>query len=352
MPTILATGGLGFIGSHTSVVFLENGFDVVALDSLVNSSESKFFKINKIINCGSNPNKGSIFFKKGDVRDKEFLRDIFEEFKRSGKPIESVIHFAGLKAVSESIIHPLKYWDMNINCTLSLLSVMEEFHCRNLIFSSSATVYKSEMTLDKKFTEESSLSPINPYGNTKLTIEKILSDLSESKPNSWRIGKLRYFNPVGAHKSGYIGEDPKQTPNNLLPVLLKVVNKEKNLLSIFGKDWPTKDGTCIRDFIHVMDLAEAHFSALQFLLSNDPQNISLNIGTGKGTSVLEFIETFINTNKCSLPYEFADRRAGDSPYSVADNKKALNLLNWRPIRCIKEICEDAWNWNNTNIREG
>ncbi len=345
MSTILATGGLGFIGSHTCTILLEKGKNVLAIDSLENSSESVFFQIQKILSSSNSNNKGKFSFIKGDVRDKDFLREVFIKYKTSGQSIDSVIHFAGLKAVGESVSNPLKYWDININSTLSLLAIMEEFNCRNLIFSSSATVYKPEILLNKKVTEESDLYPINPYGNTKFTIEKILLDLSISRPEKWRIANLRYFNPVGAHYSGLIGENPKDQPNNLLPALIKVLNKEKKELSIFGNDWPTKDGTCIRDFIHVMDLAEAHIAALNFLLINPPQNININIGTGKGTTVLELVETFIEINKCKIPYIFVKRRPGDAPFSVADNSKALKLLEWKPKRSIKEICEDAWKWN-------
>ena len=345
MSTILATGGLGFIGSHTCAVLLEQGANVLAIDSLENSSEKVFSQVKKILNFSTSKKIGKFYFIKGDIRNKDFLRNTFEKYKLSGQDINSVIHFAGLKAVSESIQNPLKYWDVNINSTLSLLTIMEEFRCRNLIFSSSATVYKTKNLFNKKVTEDSDLFPMNPYGNTKLAIEKILSDINFSSPEMWKIANLRYFNPVGAHYSGLIGENPMDQPNNLLPALIKVLNKEKKELSIFGNDWPTDDGTCVRDFIHVMDLAEAHSATLNYLLTNPPQNISINIGTGKGTSVLELVESFIAINKCKIPYVFTERRPGDIPYSVADNSKALKLLSWEPKRTIKDICEDAWRWN-------
>ena len=346
MSTILATGGLGYIGSHTCIALLENGLDVIALDSLENSSKDVFFKVNKILSLIPNKPKGKFSFIKGDIRDKDLLRKIFKKNILSGQKIESVVHFAGLKAVGESVNNPIKYWDTNVYGTLSLLTIMDEFNCRNLIFSGSATVYKPENLLNKKVTEESDLHPINPYGNTKLTIEKILSDIFISNPGSWKIATLRYFNPVGAHISGLIGENPKDKPNNLLPALMKVINKEKKELLIFGKDWPTRDGTCVRDFVHVMDLAEAHAATLKFLIANAPQNISINIGTGEGTTVLELVKKFISTNKCKLPYVFVDRRLGDAPYSVADNSKALRLIDWKPKRSIEDICVDAWRWNN------
>ena len=348
MPTILAAGGLGFIGSHTCAVLLEKGFDVLAIDSLENSVEDVFYQIKKILNFEKSSKKGNFSFKKGDVRDKEFLRKIFEEYKLSGNEIEVVIHFAGLKAVGESVLNPLSYWDVNINTTISLLSVMDEFKCNNLIFSSSATVYQLEILMNKKVTEESILSPINPYGNTKLTIEKILSDVSQSEPKKWRIANLRYFNPVGAHESGLIGENPKDMPNNLLPMLLKVINKEKKELSIFGSDWPTNDGTCVRDFVHVMDLAEAHVATIKFLLNNEPQVINLNIGTGQGTSVLELVKRFSLVNDCKVPYVFCERRSGDISSVVADNNKAITVLNWLPKRSLDEMCEDGWNWMKLN----
>ena len=348
MPTVLATGGLGFIGSHTCSVLLEDGMNVLAVDSLINSDVITFEKVRSISGISADKKKGKFTFKKGDVRDVNFLRGIFNEYILLGEPINSVIHFAGLKAVGESVEDPLKYWDLNLNSTLSLLKVMSEFNCKNLIFSSSATVYKPEILLNKKVTEDSLLFPINPYGNTKFTIEKILSDLSASDPDSWKIANLRYFNPVGAHESGLIGENPKDQPNNLLPALIKVINKEKKELLIFGRDWPTKDGTCVRDFVHVMDLAEAHVAALRFLFSNEPQVININIGTGLGTTVLELVQKFIETNKCILPYKFVERRPGDAPYSVADNSKALSILDWKPKRSIEDICKDSWRWNFSN----
>ena len=342
MATVLATGGLGFIGSHTCINLIRDGFDVLIIDSLVNSKIKTLSNIKEIINIKLLLSKTKIFFKKGDLRDKIWLNSIFTEFVDLGKPIEFVIHFAGLKAVEESISFPLKYWDVNLNATLTLLSVMQDFDCRNLVFSSSATIYKP--LLGEKLTEDSDLAPINAYGNSKLSIEKILFDLHKSNSEKWRIVNLRYFNPVGAHDSSLLGEDPNGKANNIFPKIISVLDKKIEALSIFGRDWPTHDGTCVRDYIHVMDLAESHLAALKFIASNKPQIISLNIGTGRGTSVLELVNEFIKVSKYSLPYNFVDRRTGDAPYSVADNTLALKLLDWVPRKNLTDMCRDTWQW--------
>lgn len=342
MTTVLATGGLGFIGSHTCVALLRDGYDVLIIDSLVNSSLDTLSSIKKIISLEYIGSENQIFFKKGDLRNTLWLEQVFNEFIQISKPIELVIHFAGLKAVEESVISPLKYWDVNLNATLSLLSVMESKDCNTLVFSSSATIYKP--LLNKRLNEESDLGPLNAYGNSKLAIEKILNDLLISNPNKWKIANLRYFNPVGCHDSSLIGENPNVKANNIFPKLISVLEKKIDKLSIFGNDWPTNDGTCVRDYIHVMDLADSHVAALEFLNSNLPQLICLNIGTGKGTSVLELINEFKKVNDCELPYQFVERRKGDAPYSVADNSKALNLLNWKPKKSLQEMCKDTWIW--------
>ena len=342
MSTVLATGGLGFVGSHCCVELINNGFDVCIVDSLINSSEQNLYKIKKILETNKCNNKGKLYFKKGDVKNHQLIDNIFKEFRDINKPILMVLHFAGLKAVEESVKNPLKYWDENVNSAISLLSIMNKNNCKNIVFSSSATIYKP--VNDKKLVESSFKEPINAYGNSKLTIEKILNDLANSEPNKWRIANLRYFNPAGAHESGLIGEDPLKIATNLFPIILDVAIKKKDRLYIFGNDWPTKDGTCIRDYIHIMDLANAHVSAIDFLLKNKPQEISINIGNGKGYSVLEVVNTFMKVNKIKLHFQFEERRKGDPAYVVADNKLALSLLDWKPRKSLEDMCIDSWRW--------
>jgi len=343
LPIILITGGLGFIGSHICLEILESGLDVLVVDSLINSSLDVIKRIEKILNIKNNSKVGKLFFRKGDTRNFEFLDSIFEEFLVSKNPINSVIHLAGLKSVSDSIIDPLNYWDVNVNGTLNLLSVMKKNNCNNIVFSSSATIYKSK--IKAKLDENSELKPINPYGNTKLVIENLLNDLSKSERNKWRIAILRYFNPVGAHSSGQLGEDPIKNLNNLFPSVFDAVQKQFDYLPIYGNDWPTKDGTCIRDFIHIMDLAEAHVLVLNYLIKNEPQNLKLNIGTGKGFTILEVVNTFIKEINLDLKYKYVDRRKGDYPEVVADNSLAKSILKWEPKRNLLDMCIDSWNWN-------
>ncbi len=343
METVLITGGLGYIGSHISFCLIKKGYKVVVLDSLLNSFESSFVNLKSLVDSeGLNSNE-TLFFAKGDVRDKKFLDTIFSTHAKSNKAISSVIHLAGLKSIKKSINNPIEYWDINVLGTLSLLSVMSHYKCYNLIYSSSATVYKPKGF--NMFKENDDLKPNNPYGKTKLAVEEILKDLSHTKSgNNWKIANLRYFNPVGAHHSGIIGENPKGESTNLFPAILNVIKKKEKQLFIFGNDWPTKDGTCIRDFIHVMDLAEAHISALDYLLSNKAQNISLNIGTGLGTTILEVIEKFSEINQTQIPLKFVSKRIGDEAFVVADNSLALKLLNWYPKRNLENMCKDCINF--------
>ena len=344
METVLTTGGLGFVGSHTCINLINAGYNVLIIDTLTNSQSKVLINIEKILfeDKQTNDRKGKIFFEKGDLRNQIWLNNIFEKFKNKNNPIYSVIHFAGLKAVKESVIEPLKYWEWNINTTLSLLFVMKNHNCYNLVFSSSATVY--EPAGEVKIKEDFKKSPINPYGNTKFSIEKILSDLQSSNPETWKIAILRYFNPAGSHESGLIGEDPLCSPTNLFPLIVKTGLKKQSHLSIFGKDWPTPDGTCIRDYIHVTDLAKAHIAALEFLEFNKPQIIYLNIGTGKGHSVLEVVKTFMKVNNVIIPYNIEGRREGDHYYAVANNKLALSLLKWEPLKNLEDMCRDSWNY--------
>ena len=342
MRTILVTGGLGFIGSHTCVSLLENNFNIYIIDSLINGREENLLAINKIINLSKKLSKPFINFVKGDIRDRRSLINIFEKAKIDKNPIEAVIHLAALKSVDKSIKKPLSYWETNVCGTLNLLYAMENYNCKKIVFSSSATIYKP--LVGKLLTEESELAPINPYGTTKLAIEKMLSDIKKDQSNNWRIINLRYFNPVGSHSSGLIGDYPKNKPNNLFPNLLKVASKEYPNLSIYGNDWPTYDGTCIRDYIHIMDLAEAHIAALELILDSKPILLNLNIGTGIGKSVLEIVETFKKVNNCDLKYKFAPKRKGDAAFLVADNKLALSKLKWAPKRDLNDMCRDAWLW--------
>ncbi len=347
MVNILATGGLGFIGSHTCVELLALGHEIIIIDSLINSSEKTLKKIHDVVNFRGISEIGKVIFKKGDIRDKLFLKSVFHEAKINNKNIEAVIHFAGLKSVSQSILSPINYWDVNFSGTINLLKIMNEYSCRKMIFSSSATVYKP---INKLISENSDLKPKNPYGNTKLAIERFLHDIYNSGLNRWAIANLRYFNPVGADSSGLLGEKYSKITNNLFPILIKVANKELNSLPIFGRDWPTKDGTCIRDYIHITDLANAHIAALNLILENKEKYININIGTGRGFSVLEVIEKFKEVNGCDIPFHFSKRRSGDAPYVVADNSLAKTLLRWKTKRSLKEMCLDSWQWEKKNIK--
>ncbi len=340
MSLVLITGGLGFIGSHTCVSLLTKGLDVLIIDSLVNSSKENFINIKNLVKNYDKAQFGKVSFLQGDLRNNKWLDEIFKKQISINNPIDSVIHFAGLKSVEESVLNPTKYWDLNINSTLSLLSSMKKFNCNSIVFSSSATIYKP--IYEGRISENSLKEPMNPYGNTKIAIETILKDLYLSDQKKWKIINLRYFNPVGAHESGKIGEEPVGKASNLFPILGKVISGEIENLSIFGKDWPTKDGTCIRDYIHVMDLSEAHFSALQFLKNNPTQFKSINIGTGQGYTVLEIIEKYSKLNNVKIPYKFTDRRSGDTSCVVADNTLAFELLNWRPQKTIEDCCIDSF----------
>ena len=338
MDTVLVTGGCGYIGSHTCISLLECNYNILLIDSLVNSFDDSFERIKKISLKKGIDHNARIQFLKGDLRDRLWLDYIFNEYIKSKKPIKKVIHFAGLKSIFFSIKDPLEYWDANVNSTLSLLSIMKKYQCYFFIFSSSACVYKPNSNSLLK--ESDSLKPSTPYGRTKLCIEKILSDLFYSD-KKWRIANLRYFNPVGAHNSGLLEENPKGKSSNLFPSILKTIRGEQKKLLVFGNDWPTHDGTCIRDFIHVMDLAEAHIATLNYLENNSPQNISINIGTGKGKSIIQVIKTFKAINGISFNIDFVERRLGDQPFLVADNKLALKLLNWLPKRNLFDMCNDS-----------
>ncbi len=327
---ILVTGGLGYIGSHTVVELLDNNYDVVIIDNLYNAKIETLDKLKKITGK-------DIKFYQDDVCDKEALRKIFKENK-----IDSVIHFAGYKAVGESVSKPLKYYRNNIDSTLSLLEVMEENNCYNIIFSSSATVYGKPKSLP--IYEDFPLSTTNPYGTTKLFIEYILKDLYVSS-DKWNITILRYFNPIGAHKSGLIGEDPKDIPNNLMPYIVKVATGELEILSIFGDDYDTVDGTGVRDYIHVVDLARGHVLAL----NNHNTGVKIyNLGTGKGTSVLELVNAFEKVNNIKVNKKIAPRRPGDIDACFASCDKAYKELGFKAEKNIDEMCLDAYNFVKNN----
>ncbi len=340
MKTILVTGGSGYIGSHTSLSLLLSGFRVIILDSNINSHQNSLKRIMKIGNDKYLDFEERLFFAKGDIRDERLLDNIFKKANLKGINIDAVIHFAGLKSVKESISNPISYWDNNVKGSINLFKAMANNNCNIIVFSSSATVYGKQPI--SPIDENSSLNPINPYGETKVAVEKILENIFKGYRKKWGIINLRYFNPIGSHETGLIGENPLNYPNNIFPLICKVALKEIKKFSIFGNDWPTNDGTCIRDYIHVMDLAEAHLSSLNYLFRNDNEFHNLNIGTGKGTSVLELINIFEESNKCNINYEFTDRRVGDTAIVVADNKLALSILDWKPKRNIKSMCKDGW----------
>ena len=346
MKTILVTGGSGFIGSHTCISLLEKNFRVIVIDSLANSSSLNLDLLSDILNINYLDLSERFFIYKGDTRDKSFLIEIFQKFQQEKKTIDAVIHFAGLKAVNESILRPLEYWSTNVGGTLSLLKIMSQFNCYELVFSSSATVY--DIFFEGLLDEKAPLNPQNPYGRNKLTIEHILNDLYMSQPDLWKIAILRYFNPIGAHFSGKIGEAPMKDASNLFPLISQVAAGKRDKLQIYGNDWPSHDGTGIRDFIHVMDLAEAHLSSLKYIDNSNPDIFTLNIGTGKGTTVLELIRIFERVNKCIIPIEFTKRRKGDVPFSVANISLALKVLDWSPTRSIEEACLDGWKWQLNN----
>ena len=348
MKSILVTGGAGFIGSHTCLLLLEKGYVIFIMDSFVNSSNESIKKISEILKQQDINIEGRIYLIKGDLTKKCDIEKVFEMSFNLKKNIEAVVHFAGLKSISKSINEPLKYWENNVIGTINLLKIMEKYNCKTIVFSSSATVYKANS--DKLLKEDDICEPVNPYGYTKLTIERILYDIYNSYPSNWRIASLRYFNPAGAHYSGLIGEDPFGNPNNLYPQITKAAIGKLDEIKIFGSDWGTKDGTGIRDYIHVMDLAEGHLSALNHLLREKPQNLTINLGTGKGTSVLELIKIFEKVNSVEIPFSFDERRPGDKSFVVADISKAKLKLNWAPKFSIEDICRDGWNWqlNNPN----
>lgn len=329
---ILVTGGTGFIGSHTCVELLDAGYDVVIIDNLSNSKREVANYIEEITGK-------QVSFYENDVCDKNALRKIFTEHK-----IDAIIHFAGYKAVGESVENPIMYYRNNIDSTLSLIEVANEFNVKKLVFSSSATVYGSPKSLPIK--EDFELSTTNPYGTTKLIIEGILKDLYTSD-NEWSIACLRYFNPIGAHKSGLIGENPNGIPNNLMPYIIKVATRELDCLGVFGNDYNTHDGTGVRDYIHVVDLAKGHVKAIERIM-NTHEYDAYNLGTGNGYSVLDLVNTFMRVNDINVKYEIKARRPGDIDACYADPTYAFEKLNWKAEKDIEEMCKDAYNFVKHN----
>lgn len=329
---LLVTGGAGYIGSHACLILLEAGFEIVVLDNLFNSSIESLMRVEKITGK-------SIQFVEGDIRDRNLLRSIFTEYS-----IEAVIHFAGLKAVGESVIQPLKYYDNNVCGSVALFEIMKEFGCKKLVFSSSATVYGDPASVP--ILESFSLSTTNPYGASKLMIESILRDLHKSDVD-WSVAILRYFNPVGAHPSGLIGEDPNGTPNNLMPYISQVAVGKREKLQVFGSDYPTHDGTGVRDYIHVMDLAQGHLSALKYI-EKQPGLVTVNLGTGNGYSVLDMVKAFEKSSNRAVNYEVVNRRPGDVAQCYADASYAFELFGWKAELGIEEMSEDTWRWQSMN----
>ena len=333
MQTILVTGGAGYIGSHTVLQLLEAGNQVIVLDNLCNSSQESLKRVEELA-C-----KSTIFVQ-GDIRDHTILELLFSKHK-----INAVIHFAGLKAVGESVSKPLSYYNTNVHGTLALCEAMNKFGVKNLVFSSSATVYGDPVELPLH-EDMPTGKPTNPYGMSKLMVELVLRDLYNSD-NEWNIALLRYFNPAGAHPSGRIGEDPNGIPNNLMPFITQVATGKRDKLSIYGNDYDTPDGTGVRDYIHVEDLAAGHLKALD-KLSTGSGIVTYNLGTGQGYSVLDMVKEFEKQSGKAIPYEFVPRRGGDVASCYADPKTASDALGWTAIRGLSEMCRDSWNWQANN----
>ncbi len=330
---VLVTGGAGYIGSHTCLELLENGYGVIVIDNLCNSNPKSLERVEALTGK-------TIKFYEGDVRDAALLRKIFAE-----NEIASVIHFAGLKAVGESVSIPWKYYDNNLNSTLVLTKVMEEVGCKNIIFSSSATVYTADNEMPLRETSRTGHCT-NPYGWTKYMTEQILSGMANADKD-WHIVLLRYFNPIGAHESGSIGEDPRGIPNNLMPYITQVAIGRREYLSVYGNDYDTPDGTGVRDYIHVVDLAKGHVAAVKYALANPGCEV-FNLGTGHGYSVLDMVKTFSQVNNLELPYQIVDRRPGDIATCYADPTKSAQLLGWKAEKGLEEMCRDSWRWQSQN----
>ena len=330
---VLVTGGAGYIGSHTCLELLERGYGVVVVDNLCNSNPESLRRVQELTGK-------TLKFYQGDVRDETLLRQIFGE-----NQIGCVIHFAGLKAVGESVAMPWEYYDNNLNSTLVLTKVMKSVGVQNLIFSSSATVYTADNEMPLQETSRTGHCT-NPYGWTKYMTEQILTGIAHAEPE-WSIVLLRYFNPIGAHASGRIGEDPKGTPNNLMPYITQVAVGRREKLNVFGNDYDTPDGTGVRDYIHVVDLARGHVAALEYAVNHKGADV-FNLGTGTGYSVLDMVTTFQEVNNVPVPYAITDRRPGDIATCYADPAKSASLLGWHAEKTLADMCRDSWKWQREN----
>ena len=330
---VLVTGGAGYIGSHTCVELLERGYGVVVIDNLCNSNPESLNRVQELTGK-------TLKFYKGDVRDEALLEQIFGE-----NQIDCVIHFAGLKAVGESVSLPWRYYDNNLNSTLVLTKVMEKVGMKKIIFSSSATVYTADNEMPLQETSRTG-NCTNPYGWTKYMTEQILSGMATADKD-WSICLLRYFNPIGAHKSGRIGEDPRGIPNNLMPYITQVAVGRREKLSVFGNDYDTHDGTGVRDYIHVVDLAKGHVAAVEYVVKHTGCEV-FNLGTGTGYSELDMVNTFRDVNNVALPYVIAERRPGDIATCYADPSKSESVLGWKAEKSLEDMCRDAWNWQKNN----
>ena len=330
---VLVTGGAGYIGSHTCLELLESGYGVVVVDNLCNSSPKSLDRVRELTGK-------EITFYEGDVRDEDLLRKVFAE-----NEIGCVIHFAGLKAVGESVTKPWEYYDNNLNSTLVLTKVMKEVGMKNIIFSSSATVYTADNEMPLRETSRTG-NCTNPYGWTKYMSEQIFQGFATADPD-WSIVLLRYFNPIGAHQSGKIGEDPRGIPNNLMPYITQVAVGRREQLSVFGDDYDTPDGTGVRDYIHVVDLARGHVAAVKYAVAHRGCEV-FNLGTGTGYSVLDMVHAFIDVNRVPVPYVITDRRPGDIAVCYADPLKSAELLGWKAEYNLQDMCRDSWNWQSKN----
>ena len=333
LMNVLVTGGAGYIGSHTCLELLESGYGVVVIDNLCNSNPKSLDRVEALTGK-------KLKFYQGDVRDEALLRKIFTE-----NSIGCVIHFAGLKAVGESVAMPWEYYDNNLNTTLVLTKVMKEFGMKNIIFSSSATVYTADNEMPLKETSRTG-GCTNPYGWTKYMTEQILSGIAHAD-EAWSVVLLRYFNPIGAHESGRIGEDPRGIPNNLMPYITQTAIGRREKLSVYGNDYPTHDGTGVRDYIHVVDLAKGHVAAVKYATENKGCEV-FNLGTGTGYSVLDMVNTFMEVNQVEIPYVIAPRRPGDIATCYADPTKSREILHWQATKGLADMCRDSWNWQKQN----